>query len=161
MYLPAMARLTVVSCTPTSFATWDMMSGFNSAGPCRKKARCRVTNPRHGAATTDQNGGGACKGRINWRPHAEERPIHTRLPAAKCWGVGSKEGEKNGLFPMLPVISGGILAKELDVGDTVFVPQNIQSFIKLQYGKDIATIFAQGATTLQPTPRVGPDAPLT
>jgi protein involved in polysaccharide export with SLBB domain len=61
---------------------------------------------------------------------------------------GLREGEKNGLFPMLPVISGGIMAKELDVGDTVFVPQNVQSFIKLQYGKDIATILGQAATTL-------------
>ncbi len=43
MYLPETARLTVVSCTPTTSATWTIVSGFRCAVPFSMKSRCRFT----------------------------------------------------------------------------------------------------------------------
>ncbi len=58
---------------------------------------------------------------------------------------------KNRIFPILPLISGGLMDERLAAGDTVYVPQsiqNLQDIVKMQYHKDISTIIANSATSL-------------
>jgi protein involved in polysaccharide export with SLBB domain len=58
---------------------------------------------------------------------------------------------KASIFPMLPLISGGLMDQRLAAGDTVYVPQsiqNLQNIVKTQYHKDISTIIANSATSL-------------
>ena len=43
MYLPETARLTVVSCTPTTSATCTMVSGLRQATPFSMNSRWRLT----------------------------------------------------------------------------------------------------------------------
>jgi len=52
------------------------------------------------------------------------------------------------LFPVLPLISGGLMEAKLDVGDTVYVPENLTRFQDLQMTKDITTIIANSAQGL-------------
>ncbi len=51
-------------------------------------------------------------------------------------------------FPALPLISGGLLSTKLEPGDTVFVPEDVQSFVKLERSKDMWNIFANAAQSL-------------
>jgi protein involved in polysaccharide export with SLBB domain len=52
------------------------------------------------------------------------------------------------IFPLLPVISGGLMASRLQPGDTVYVPDKIIRTDKLQTAKDVATIIGQSLTAL-------------
>jgi len=70
-------------------------------------------------------------------------------------GVITEEGFKNSrqasLFPLLPLISGGLMSETLEAGDTVYVPEslaNLQSAIRMKYWTDITTIVTNSATTL-------------
>jgi len=40
------------------------------------------------------------------------------------------------------------MSVKLEAGDTIYVPEDVQSFVKLERAKDIATIVAQSAMTL-------------
>jgi protein involved in polysaccharide export with SLBB domain len=51
-------------------------------------------------------------------------------------------------FPALPLISSGLMGVRLDAGDTVYVPEDVQSFVKLEHAKDMWTIFASAAQAL-------------
>jgi protein involved in polysaccharide export with SLBB domain len=62
-----------------------------------------------------------------------------------------RHGGKASIFPMLPLISGGLMNQRLAAGDTVYVPQsiqNLQDIVKMQYHKDISTIVSNAATSL-------------
>ena len=61
---------------------------------------------------------------------------------------GYNQSRRSRLFPALPLISGGLMEAKLDVGDTVFVPENLTSFQNIQEVKDITTIIAQSAQGL-------------
>ncbi len=43
MYLPEIARLTVVSCTPTASAICTIVIGFSALGPNSRNSFCRDT----------------------------------------------------------------------------------------------------------------------
>jgi hypothetical protein len=61
---------------------------------------------------------------------------------------GFDDNRRSKLFPALPLISGGLMEAKLDVGDTVFVPEDLRGFQNLQMTKDITTIIANSATAL-------------
>ncbi|MDO8432769.1 MAG: SLBB domain-containing protein [Candidatus Binatus sp.] len=61
---------------------------------------------------------------------------------------GLKHTGSGSIFPALPLISGGLMNAKLEAGDTIYVPEDVQSFVKLERAKDIATIVAQSAMTL-------------
>ncbi len=49
---------------------------------------------------------------------------------------------QNRLFPILPVISGGLAGTRLQAGDTIYVPEKLIYVSSLQYAKDISQIIA-------------------
>jgi len=61
---------------------------------------------------------------------------------------GFNDSRRSRLFPALPLISGGLMSTKLDVGDTVFVPEDLKGFQNIQMTKDITTIVAQSAQAL-------------
>ncbi|GEM_PF-210625 len=61
---------------------------------------------------------------------------------------GYDQSRRSALFPVLPLISGGLMSSKLDVGDTVYVPENLTRFQNLQETKDITTIIANSAQGL-------------
>jgi polysaccharide export outer membrane protein len=64
---------------------------------------------------------------------------------------GLKNSNRNRLFPLLPVISSGLMSQTLSAGDTVYVPEslaNLQSVIKMKYWTDITTIISNSASGL-------------
>ena len=61
---------------------------------------------------------------------------------------GFEGNRKSELFPALPLISGGLMSARLDVGDTVFVPEDLTSFQDIQMTKDVTTIIANAASGL-------------
>jgi protein involved in polysaccharide export with SLBB domain/AraC-like DNA-binding protein len=61
---------------------------------------------------------------------------------------GIKASKQSTMFPLLPVISGGLMTAKLDPGDTVYVPERLIYVNKLQETATIAQIVANAATTL-------------
>jgi polysaccharide export outer membrane protein len=61
---------------------------------------------------------------------------------------GIENTGKGYLFPLLPVVSGGLMAVHLQPGDTIFVPEKLFYADKLQVTKDVATIIGQSALGL-------------
>jgi protein involved in polysaccharide export with SLBB domain len=61
---------------------------------------------------------------------------------------GMKQSEENRWFPLLPVITGGLMAMHLEPGDTVYVPEKLKFTNNLQIAKDVATIIGQSITSL-------------
>ena len=62
--------------------------------------------------------------------------------------AGLKNTGQGRYFPALPLISGGLLNTRLEAGDTIYVPEDVQTFVKLERQKDLWTIFASAAQTL-------------
>lgn len=65
--------------------------------------------------------------------------------------AGFENSRQASLFPLLPLISGGLTSETLDPGDTVYVPESltdIQSAIRMKYWTDITTIVSNSATAL-------------
>jgi protein involved in polysaccharide export with SLBB domain len=48
-------------------------------------------------------------------------------------------------FPFSSVITGGLMGLHLQAGDTIYVPSDVQTFIKTQYAMSVSTIFANAA----------------
>src|SRR5690242_4809321 len=61
---------------------------------------------------------------------------------------GYDESGKPGIFPLLPVVSGGFNAVHLAPGDTVYVPDKVIFVDNLEVTKDVATIIGQTAIGL-------------
>jgi protein involved in polysaccharide export with SLBB domain len=61
---------------------------------------------------------------------------------------GLENTGKGYLFPLLRVVSGGLMATHLQPGDTIFVPEKLFYADKLQVTKDVATIIGQSALGL-------------
>lgn len=55
---------------------------------------------------------------------------------------------KNRIFPLLPVISGGLMQSRLQPGDTVYVPEKLIYASPLRYAQDMTQIVANSATSL-------------
>ncbi len=51
-------------------------------------------------------------------------------------------------FPFSTVISGGLMGVYLQAGDTIYVPADVQTFIKTQYAMSVSTIVANAAQSL-------------
>jgi protein involved in polysaccharide export with SLBB domain len=61
---------------------------------------------------------------------------------------GIRNSERSRIFPLLPVISGGLKGARLGPGDTIYVPEELDYVNKLQVTKDITTIIANSAMSL-------------
>jgi protein involved in polysaccharide export with SLBB domain len=61
---------------------------------------------------------------------------------------GVRNGGKARLFPLLPVVSGGLMEAHLEPGDTIYVPEKYMFTNNVQYAKDITQIIANSAVSL-------------
>lgn len=61
---------------------------------------------------------------------------------------GLKNSSRSTMFPLLPVIQGGLMGHRLEPGDTVFVPEKLVYPNKVKLYSNIAQIFASTAQTL-------------
>ncbi|HXM89795.1 MAG TPA: SLBB domain-containing protein, partial [Candidatus Acidoferrum sp.] len=61
---------------------------------------------------------------------------------------GIKASKESTMFPLLPVISGGLMSARLDPGDTVYVPEKLIYENKLQETATITQIIANAASSL-------------
>ena len=61
---------------------------------------------------------------------------------------GIKQSKESTMFPLLPVISGGLMSARLDPGDTVYVPERLIYENKLQNTATITQIIANAASSL-------------
>ena len=61
---------------------------------------------------------------------------------------GVRNSGKARLFPLLPVVSGGLMDLHLDPGDTIYVPEKYTFVSNVQYAKDITQIIANSAVSL-------------
>jgi protein involved in polysaccharide export with SLBB domain len=71
-----------------------------------------------------------------------------RADGSSLTAQGYKENGKEGIFPLLPVVSGGFSSIHLQPGDTVYVPDRVLYVDKLEVAKDVATIVGQTALGL-------------
>jgi polysaccharide biosynthesis/export protein len=65
--------------------------------------------------------------------------------------AGFDNSRQSSLFPLLPLISGGLMSQSLEPGDTVYVPESLadlQSAIRMGYWGDITKIIANAASTV-------------
>ena len=62
--------------------------------------------------------------------------------------AGLKAGREASLFPLLPVMSGGLMGQELEPGDTVYVPEKLNYINNLQSFAYISTIVSQSISSL-------------
>ncbi|HEY6394521.1 MAG TPA: SLBB domain-containing protein, partial [Candidatus Binataceae bacterium] len=62
--------------------------------------------------------------------------------------AGVRESKESRMFPLLPVISGGLMAQRLEPGDTIYVPEKLVYVSSLQYAKDITQIVSNTAMSL-------------
>ena len=61
---------------------------------------------------------------------------------------GIKSSKQSSLFPLLPVISGGLMSARLEPGDTVYVPEKLVYVNHLQEASTITQIIANSASAL-------------
>lgn len=61
---------------------------------------------------------------------------------------GFDDERRNQMFPLLPLFSGGLEDARAGVGDTIYVPNKIPDFTKLQVTQSVTSIVAQSAQTL-------------
>jgi protein involved in polysaccharide export with SLBB domain len=61
---------------------------------------------------------------------------------------GFDDQRRNQMFPLLPLFAGGLQDARLGVGDTVYVPNKIPDFTRLQVTQSVTSIIAQSAQTL-------------
>jgi hypothetical protein len=61
---------------------------------------------------------------------------------------GIKASKESTMFPLLPVISGGLMSARLDPGDTVYVPEKLIYENKMQNTATITQIIANAASSL-------------
>ncbi len=61
---------------------------------------------------------------------------------------GVRNSNKSKLFPLLPVVSGGLMDVRLGPGDTVYVPEQLIFTSNLEYIKDVSTIIAAAVQSI-------------
>ena len=102
---------------------------------------------RHGMTVADYlyaAGGATPQGDVN-------RLMVVKIDGSVVTRDGFENSRQASLFPMLPLISGGLMSQTLEAGDTVYVPESLadlQSAIRMGYWGDITKIIANSATGL-------------
>lgn len=61
---------------------------------------------------------------------------------------GMRESGRNGLFPLLPAISGGLMGSGLERGDTVYVPEKLVYVDKLKIADQVTQMIVNSVTSL-------------
>ncbi|MHB8381111.1 MAG: SLBB domain-containing protein [Candidatus Binataceae bacterium] len=59
-----------------------------------------------------------------------------------------RDMERSKIFPLMPLVSGGLMDAYLRPGDTVFVPEQLNMVSGLQYATDVTQIIANSAMSL-------------
>ncbi len=78
-------------------------------------------------------------------------PQHTmviRADGSVLTEDGIKASRQSTMFPLLPVISGGLMSAKVDPGDTVYVPERLIYTSKLQVASAVTQIIASSLTGL-------------
>ena len=84
-----------------------------------------------------------------WTQYADKKQLMVVKADGSVLTTQGYDGiRKSELFPALPLISGGLMSARLDVGDTIFVPEDLTSIQDIQTAKDITQIIANVATGL-------------
>jgi protein involved in polysaccharide export with SLBB domain len=61
---------------------------------------------------------------------------------------GIKDSNKNRIFPLLPLISGGLMTTRLEPGDTIYVPSRILYIDPIKKTLDVTQIVANSAEAI-------------
>jgi hypothetical protein len=61
---------------------------------------------------------------------------------------GIKNDSRGRMFPLLPVISGGLMSRHLEPGDTIFVPEKLVYADKMKLYGNLGQIFASTAQSV-------------
>ncbi len=61
---------------------------------------------------------------------------------------GVRNSNQSKLFPLLPVVSGGLMSAHLEPGDTVYVPEKLIFISGLEYAKDVSTIIVSAVQSI-------------
>ncbi len=84
-----------------------------------------------------------------WTQYADKKQLMVIKADGSVLTTQGYDGlRKSEIFPALPLISGGLMSARLDVGDTIFVPEDLTSIQDIQTTKDITQIVANVATGL-------------
>jgi len=59
-----------------------------------------------------------------------------------------RSSKKARMFPLLPMISGGLMSAKLDPGDTIYVPQKLIYTNNLELASSVTQIIASSASSL-------------
>jgi polysaccharide export outer membrane protein len=59
-----------------------------------------------------------------------------------------RDMERSKIFPLMPLVSGGLTDAYLQPGDTIYVPEQLVIVSGLQYASDITQIIANGAMSI-------------
>jgi polysaccharide biosynthesis/export protein len=62
--------------------------------------------------------------------------------------TGVRENAKNRLFPLLPALSGGVMAQTPEPGDTIYVPEKLIYVSSIEYTKDVTQVVANSVLSL-------------
>jgi protein involved in polysaccharide export with SLBB domain len=84
-------------------------------------------------------------------PNEGADPEHTMVIKADgsvMTDEGIKQSKESTMFPLLPVISGGLMSARLDPGDTVYVPEKLIYENKMQETATVTQIIANAASSL-------------
>ena len=102
---------------------------------------------RHGMTVADYlyaAGGATTEGDVN-------RLMIIKIDGTVVTQEGFENSRQASLFPLLPLVTGGLMSETLEAGDTVYVPEslvNLQSAIRMGYWGDITKIIANSASAL-------------
>jgi protein involved in polysaccharide export with SLBB domain len=61
---------------------------------------------------------------------------------------GIRDSKESTMFPLLPVISGGLMSARVDPGDTVYVPEKLVYVNKLQVASTVTQVIAQSMMSI-------------
>lgn len=78
----------------------------------------------------------------------EEQVFVVKVNGAVLSESGLKDSGKNHIFPLLPLISGGLMQARLEPGDTIYVPTKLLFVNPLQRTLDITQIVSNSAQSI-------------
>jgi polysaccharide biosynthesis/export protein len=78
----------------------------------------------------------------------QEQVFVVKVNGAVISETGLKDSGKNHIFPLLPLISGGLMQARLEPGDTIYVPTKLLFVNPLQRTLDITQIVANSAQSI-------------
>src|SRR5262249_49961791 len=81
-------------------------------------------------------------------PYADKKTVLVVKADGSVWTRDGYDNAKPRTFPMLPLISGGLMDAQLEPGDTIYIPIDLTGIQNLEVAKSITQIIANSAMTL-------------